>query len=292
MNEQAALHIDRCVENYLRDCRERIPLFLGNHFSLAQTWDLQRHTLVRDIPLGVINALWAIPYLTLRKGLEILEKVGFAWAGQLILKIPSGIRSDYQRKIERLIAGEILEWDLTGRSALPDPLVKSLLQDPAVARLADHNPAVFSEYRVPQVRRLIDKFCEGRALVTDLSGTLFTMFCGWYFFGRSSLSLHEMGTRFARRKAYDEASSGFFLGRGIGNTFYDIFPPGVQERDVQFYLILLGLGFVAATVLFTLLSDPLRQTFDGHRARLNVLIDDLERELLLQLHHKLKRRLL
>lgn len=118
VNDQAALHIDRCVENYLRGCRERVPFFLNHHFSLAQTWDLQKKTLVRDIPLGVVNALWSIPYLTLRKGLEILDKVGFAGAGNLMLRIPSGIRTDYQRKVERLIAGEILQWDLARRTGV------------------------------------------------------------------------------------------------------------------------------------------------------------------------------
>jgi len=273
---QSILQIDRSISAYIRRCRERIPLFVMEHFGFRETWLLQRPSFWWDLMLSPVNSAWAIPYLTLKKITEILDKVGVPWVHAQVLKIPSGIQTRYQKKVELLVCRELLEWE-TGRG-LPEGFSKEL----SGLNVTKSGLSQFS------VRSVVDQFSSARALVSDLSGTLLTFAIGRLVFGDSSLSIGAMATKFAKWKAHDEAASDFFLGAGVGGAFYSIFPPDVNPWDVRLFLALLTVTLALGSMICALLSDPLRKYAHLQERRLNILLDEMEKELLVYSHRNLK----
>ena len=116
--------MDRGIENYVERCRKRIPSFVAENFSLEQAWNLQRPTLWRDLACSPVNAAWAPPHLAVHKAAESAEKVGSSHAG-LAKRLPTGIKTGYQRQIEQRICRDLLEWD---REASPAFLPQGFLR--------------------------------------------------------------------------------------------------------------------------------------------------------------------
>lgn len=286
--QQAAFEVDLCIERYTQRCRSKVDIFCESHFSLDDTWNIQKETFWMDILLAPLNSAWAIPYLSIKKGADILSKFGFVSLNDLALRIPSGIRTGYQHKMEALICEGILEWDLReSPSALPQGLLKDLSQVPSLSSHLIHDPECRSS-----LRKLINEFFSTRAMVIDLSGAVLTLLLGWCAFGNLSGDLHGIANCFARKHAHDDAANHFFLGKSIGSTFYNIFPPRAAENQVFFLTILLGVGLTVGAMALTISSDPLRKLLGLHKARLKVLLNDFEKELLLFSHKKVKKILL
>lgn len=271
---QTISEVDQNIENYIERCRQRIPAFVDTHFSLKETWALQKPTFWLDLVAGIANSLWALAYLTVKKVADTVEKLGNPVLTEFCQKLPSGVKTGYQRKIDTLIREELLE--LKGTEFSDAKLSKYFARDKTTS---------------DKIGKMLEQFSASRALVSDLSGTAITLFFGWYFFGNSSMSLDSMARGFARRRAHDEAASNFFLGKDIGNTFYDIFPPEVRKESVRMYLFLLGAGLTFGAMAFTIFSDPLRKLVGLHRVRLNVLLSELEKELLVLSHKHVKKAL-
>lgn len=286
--QQAAYEVDLCIERYIQRCQAKIDSFCESHFSLEDTWKIQKKTFWMDLILTPLNSAWAIPYLTIKKGADILSKLGFVFLNDLALRIPSGIRTGYQRKMEALICEEILEWDAREHfSPLPQGLLKDLGQVPLLS------PHLINDYDCRNsLKRLINDFFSIRAMVSDLSGAALTLLFGWLTFGNSSIDLHGIACKFAKKHAHDDAANHFFLGKSIGSAFYDIFPPAAAESQVRFLTILLGAALTIGAMTFTVFSDPLRKLTGLHKARLNVLLNDFEKELLFFSHRKVKKALL
>ncbi|HEX4824930.1 MAG TPA: DUF6635 family protein [Candidatus Polarisedimenticolaceae bacterium] len=273
--------MDRCIQAYVTRCRERIPSFVESHFSLEQTWRLQRPTLGRDLLYAPLNSAWALPYLALRKAAEVLEKVGYLRPAQWVKHLPSGVKTGYQIRIERLITEDLLEWDRE-RSTLPQGFLKELTDAPSLrTNLERHASARTGAGTLPE---LIREFSSGRAIVSDLSGTLLTLLLSWLLLGSTSLSLNGIAHGVAKRDAHDRAASHFFLGRKIGSRFYDVFPPAVHESKVWTILVVLFIALTAGALACTILSDPLRKMLGFHRNRLGILLDGVETELIVLAH--------
>jgi hypothetical protein len=285
LRQQAAFEVDLCIERYTQRCQSKIDHFCESHFSLEDTWNIQKKTFWMDLLLAPLNSAWAIPYLSIKKGADILSKFGFVSLNDLALRIPSGIRTGYQRKMEALICAEILEWDLRESPvALPQGLLEDLSKVPSLSPYLIHDPECRGS-----LRRLINDFFSTRAMVCDLSGTVLTLLLGWCTFGNSSIGLHDIANSFAKKRAHDDAVNHFFLGKSIGSTFYNICPPRVDENQVLFLTILLGIGLTIGAMTFTISSDPLRKLLGLHKTRLKVFLNDFEKELLLFSHKKVKK---
>ena len=271
--------VDRGIETYIERCRKRIPSFVSANFSLQQTWELQRPTLWVDLACAPVNAAWALPHLAIRKIAESAEKVGYPQLSRWEKRLPSGITTGYQREIERRICREVLEWDReNSRSALPQGFLKEL----------DSDPSLRQRMETLELERLLHQFSSGRAIVSDLCGTLLTLAMSWTILGSTSLSLTGLAHGVARKSAHDRAASRFFLGKKAGSAFYNVFPPAVSESTTWVVLLLLGAALTAGTMACTILSDPLRKSLGFHHHRLGVLLDDMERELIILAHKRIK----
>jgi hypothetical protein len=127
--------------------------------------------------------------------------------------------------------------------------------------------------------------------VSDLFGTLLTLAMSWLILGSASLSLNSIAHGFARMSAHDRAASKFFLGKKAGSVFYRMFPPAVSESAVWTSFIVLGVCLTVGAMACTILSDPIRKKLGFHRRRLEVLLHDVERELIVLSHRTLRQEL-
>lgn len=278
--------VDHCIRTYITRCRDRIPAFVESHFSLEQTWKLQRPTLWADLACAPLNSAWALPFLALRKAAEVLEKVGYVRPAEWVRHLPSGVKTGYQARIERLICADLMEWDRdNSAAALPQGFLKELEAVPSLKATAFTLEREASRgkpgHTLPDLLR---EFSSGRAIVSDVSGSLLALATNWCIAGNSSMSLRGLAYGVAKKDAHDRAASHFFLGKKIGSHFYDAFPPAVQESRVTMIFALLVVGLTIGAMACTILSDPIRKMLGFHRNRLEVLLDGVETELIVLAH--------
>jgi hypothetical protein len=239
MNDQQTattiLALEECIEQYATDCRRRVDGFVQRHSSLQETIALQKQSLASDLLFHPANALWAIPSLFLKKLIEIPVKLGWRSGADLITLLPPGLKTRYQKEIERLIATELLEWPCTmkDRRACQNGLLERIERHKQVGPM--FKSAILSDEalrELPEIHDLIAAHSASRAMVLDTSATVLTLATGWFVFGDHSLSISEIGEKIAAKRARDRAASKFILGSSLGSAFYSVFPPNPSFWEV------------------------------------------------------------
>ena len=295
MNDQqitsAILGLEECIEQYIAECRSRVDGFVQRHFSLQETITIQKQSLVSDLLCHPVNTLWAIPFLFVKKLIEMPVKLGWRSGSDLIPLLPTGIKTRYQKEIERLIATELLEWP----SAMGDRRAPS---NGLLERVKHHKqlgPLLASEALSDEALRefsdipcLIAEHSSGRALVLDTTATVLTLAAGWLFFGDHSLGISGIGDQIARNRAKDHAASSFMFGSSLGSAFYSVFPPQPSFWQIVGATLIVGLCITAMSLLVGMLSDPCLKRVGFQHTQLNVLIDAVEERLHLQTRKRLK----
>jgi hypothetical protein len=295
MNDQQTaatiLALEECIEQYIVDCRNRVDGFVAGHFSLEETIALQKQSLVSDLLCHPINALWSIPSLFIKKLIEIPVKIGWRSGADLITMLPAGLKTRYQREIERLIATELLEWPgaRNDRQASPNGLRKRIEQHQQLAPLLASGAlpdAALKEWS--NIPHLIAEHAASRALVFDTTATVLTLMAGWLLFGDHSLGISGIGDQIARNRAKDRAASTFMFGTSLGSAFYSVFPPKPSFWQVVGATLTVGLFVTAMSLLVGMLSDPWLKRMGFQHTLLNTLIDAVEDHLHRQLRKRLK----
>lgn len=295
MNDQqiaaTILTLEECIEQYLADCRSRVGRFVEGHFSLQETIALQKQSLVSDLLCHPINALWSIPSLFVKKLIEIPVKVGWRSGAELITMLPTGLKTRYQREIERLIATELLEWPSTINNRQPSPngLLDRIKQHQQVAPLLASGALPHEALKeLSDIPRLIAEHAASRALVFDTTATVLTLTMGWILFGDHSLGISGIGDQIARNRAKDRAASTFMFGSSLGSAFYSVFPPKPSFWQVVGATLTVGLFVTAMSLLVGMLSDPWLKRMGFQHTQLHALIDAVEDHLHRQLRKNLK----
>lgn len=292
----AALYsLETCIDQYIADRHARVDHFVGDHFSVHETFALQKASLAGDFLCYPLNALWAIPQMFLKKAVEVPGKLGWRMGTDLSGRIPSGLKTRYQREMEWLITTELLEWPCvqrdrrSSRNALEDVIA----QHPDAGRLlAGRGVSAGSLADFTNIASIVEGHSSSRTFVSDSAATLLTLGAGWFFFGDHSLGLSGMGDRVARKVARDKAASTFVLGPSLGSTFYSFFPPKPTTSQIVGATVAIGCAITAISLLVGLLSDPCRKWLGLQRLHLHALIDEVEDVLYRQLRKQLKPALL
>ncbi|WII71397.1 hypothetical protein QJS83_13085 [Bdellovibrio sp. 22V] len=274
--------LDECISQYCDERRQAVDTFIERHFSLQESIDLQKKHFLADLLLNPLNALWSIPYLTLKKLIETSDKMGWTKPTPFLEKIPSGFKTRYQKEIENLIYRELLDADKEGA------LWRKLNDSPALQGYLDRNEFMVRDLIQLEVRKEIEKYSSSQTMISDLASSLATLGTGWIFFGDKSLSIGGLGDRIARKFARDKAASNFFLGEKLGKSFYGFFPPQPSRKDIYIATFIVGLGLTVVSLIVTTMSDPLRKRLGLHRKKLLSMIDGLEERLFLQLKKEIK----
>ena len=295
MNDQqtttAIRGVEECIEQYIAECRNRVDGFVQQHFSLQETIALQKQSLVSDLLCHPVNALWAIPSLFLKKLIEIPVKLGWRSGADLIALLPTGLKTRYQKEIERLIATELLDWPCTmgDRRASTNGLLERIKHHKQVGPLLVSGALSDEALReLSDIPHLITEHAAGRALVLDTTATVLTLATGWLFFGDYSLGISGIGDQIAGKRARDNAASKFMLGASLGSAFYSVFPPKPSFWQVVGATLIVGLFVTTMSLLVGMLSDPCLKRVGFQHIQLNMLIDAVEDSLHRQLRTRLK----
>ena len=283
--------IEDGVDRYIAECHARVDGFVERHFSLQETITLQKQSFVSDLLCHPVNTLWAIPYLLLKKVVEVPEKLGWRAGADLVGLLPSGMKTGYQKEIERLIAVELLEWPWGSGAgtAAPHGLAEILKRDRSVVPLQTFGlRAEASLTDVPGITRVIEAHSSSRGLVCDLAATVLTLAMGWALFGDHSLGIAGIGDHIARKAAKDRAASHFLLGAGLGSAFYSVFPPKPSVWQVAWATLCVGFFVTGMSLLAGMLSDPWLKRTGLQQAQLHRLIDAMEDQLHLHVRKQIK----
>jgi len=283
------LAFEECIERYTQERRRRVEAFVQDHFSLRKTLQLQKRSLLRDFLAYPLNAIWSIPYLSFKKGIESLDKIGVSGLTPLLTKIPSGIKTDYQREIERRIETDLLEWSCTKRGENRNAFLAELQSHPLLANLlasgALSHPTFLTD---DDLKQLIEQYSATRAVASDLASSAGTLLLGWLLFKDHSLTITAIGERIARQRAQARAASHFFLGETLGTTWYQLVPPQPQTGDLIIGTVIVGILVMVFCLIVSALSDPFRKVLGLQQKKLHALIDHLEERLHLQVNKTVK----
>lgn len=290
---RSKMALEECITRYIEERRARVNEFSERHFSLKETVELQKKHFLSDLLLNPVNSLWAIPYLTLKKVIETLDKMGWGQFTYFFDKVPSGLKTRYQQDIEWIIATELLEWPHKNGNQYSEKhaLWEEFEKDPAIRQLITSGQISKEHLLSVDLKSELNKFSASRALVSDLAGSGGSLALGWLFFGDGNLGVGGLGERIARKVAQDSASSNFFFGKKMGATFYSIFPPQPNKGQILIATIAVGLLLTAFSLITSVLSDPVRKNLGLQKIKMNSLIDDLEKILILNLHKTVKKDL-
>lgn len=283
--------LEDCIDRYIAECHGRVDGFVARHFSLQETLALQKQSFVSDLLCHPVNTLWAIPYLLLKKVVEVPEKLGWRAGSELVGVLPSGMKTQYQREIERVLTTELLQWPRRGdiRTAVPHGLAEILKQERSLAPLCALGVNVEEWLKdVPDMARVIESHSSSRGLVCDLAATALTLVVGWVFFGDHSLGIAGIGDQIARKAAHDRAASHFVLGASIGSVFYSVFPPKPSFWQVVWATVCVGLVVTCMSLLAGMLSDPALKRAGLQQAQLHRLIDAMGDQLHLHVRKRIK----
>ena len=295
MNDQQTtgviLGLEECIEQYTAECRSRVDGFVQRHFSLQETLALQKQSLVSDLLCHPVNALWAIPFLFVKKLIEMPVKLGWRSGSNLIPLLPTGLKTRYQKEVERLIATELLDWPgaMGGPRASSNGLLERVKRHKQVGPFLASGALSDETLReLSDIPRLIAEHSASRALVLDTTATLLTLAVGWLFFGDHSLGISGIGDQIARHRAKDHAASTFIFGSSLGSAFYSVFPPQPSFWQVVGATLIVGASITATSFLVGLLSDPCLKRVGFQHTQLNVLIDAVEEGLHRQVRKHIK----
>ena len=283
--------LEDCIDRYIAECHSRVDGFVDRHFSLQETLALQKQSFVSDLLCYPVNTLWAIPYLLLKKVVEVPEKLGWRAGADLVGILPSGLKTRYQKDIERLIVTEVLAWPQpreAGATCGPG-LADTIRKERAVAPLFALGREVETALKkLPDITRVLESHSSSRGLVCDMTATLLTVVIGWGLFGDHSLGISGIGDQLAKKAARDRAASHFILGAGLGSTFYSIFPPKPSFWQIAWATLSVGLFVTSMSLLAGLLSDPVLKRAGLQQAQLHALIDAIEDRLHLHIRKQVK----
>lgn len=283
--------LEDCIDRYIAECHAQVDGFVERHFSLQETIALQKQSFVSDLLCHPVNTLWAVPYLLLKKLVEVPEKLGWHAGADLVGRLPSGIKTRYQKEIERLIATELLAWPCAGGAGVtvPHGLGEMLKRDRSVVPLLTSQASVEAElHNLPDIAKVLESHSSSRGLVCDMAATVLTLVMGWLLFGDHSLGIAGIGDQIARKAARDRAVSHFVLGAGLGSAFYSVFPPKPSVWQVVWATLCVGLFVTCMSLVAAMFSDPWLKRTGLQQAQLHRLIDAMEDRLHLHVRKRIK----
>jgi hypothetical protein len=241
------------VAHLIKERKDSLDEFLEFHLTLRECVELQKKHLLVDLALNPVNAFWAIPALSIKKGFEVLDQLGWDNAKTYQQKIPVTIRTHYQKEIERLVAQKVV----------------------GISKIPDRNDENMQAQLVREAQSEITSYSLRQSAITDLTSSALTYLFATWVFKDGSLNAFGLGRKIASLWAKDDAASHFFLGKSLGNAFYSIAPPEPTTWQVVLAtaLTLVGIGVVSTAV--AVVSIPLRRKLGLQKRSLNRLLDSI-----------------
>lgn len=241
------------ARRYVEACRKRIPRFVQRHFTLNGTLALHRAALGGDLWRSPVNTLLAVPAFLVRLIACLARCVRLEAFADRLDRLPLGVLTSVDRRVEALIVSELLALPVIVRGAL-----------------SGHAP----------LSQLLRRYVRTRSAMSELGVNVVLLCTGALVFHRLTPGSLSTGTAMAQMLAEHSAIEAFPLGSWAGEAYYALFPVSWSFPDVA---VGIGatLGVVALLSTFVgILVDPLQTVLGIHRRRLERFVDALERLLL------------
>lgn len=281
---EARLAIEKAIHCYFESRRQKVSEFTERHFSIQETWKLQKSYFFKDLIRYPANSLWTIPYLTLKQSFDSIQKLGLRKFSSFLSLVPTGVKTQYQKQIENFITEELLEISTKPNS---NALIKAI---------EDELPANFHG-EIGKILRIqfhlkekLEKYSTNRQFISDIAGNLSIMGMGWFFFGNHDLSLSAISRKIAQRFAHDKAASSFFFGKNLGHSFYQLFPPQPTKMQIFTATLVISLFVIAISLACHIIMDPIREKLRLQEGNLIDFLNEMENALLLEMSQFYKKQ--
>jgi hypothetical protein len=278
--------IDRAIEIYITERKEKVPGFVQTNFSIAGAFRLNRKALGTDLLKAPANLLWAVPYAGLSAAAALSKWARYAKISELVRKLPAGFDTRVQKEVRWLIYTELLEipFEQKGRKYSHDALLAQIINQKEIADLFTPELAeIHAKSRDPKFREVLEdnllQYARTRNAAAELAGGLLNLSAGAAAFGKMTPGALTVASSVAGVIAQQVAVSNFILGPTLGSLYYGAFPASASMG-----LLVATTGSIMATLgILTsfagIISDPVQAKLGLHQKRLLKLIDCLEKEL-------------
>ncbi|CCG08147.1 DUF6635 family protein [Pararhodospirillum photometricum] len=284
--------VDCAAVRYVAARRERVESFVDATYSWGPSLDLHRHALGWDVARAPLNALLAVPQVSLMASARGLEAVGRHWRpagrlgtrlGRLTLMLPT----DVGREISFRLYRDFLELPFEaggGRVTTRDALAEAVLSEPLLAELAlSAARAVAARGDDPVFRaRLtaaLKAYVGGRAAAADMVSTLACLGAGMAVTHHLTPGTWGLSTALAGMVAQKLAVASFPLGPGVGALWHGVMPAAASGAVLAASAATVMSAAAVVGAFAGVVADPLQRALGLHQRRLHRLVDTLEADL-------------
>lgn len=241
------------ISEYCERCRDQVAPLLEKHYSFRKVWQLQKQHIVYDLWRLPLNCLLAIPYMSLKKTFESLDKLGWSQPLHIIEPWPPGFKTSLQNYFEHKISSEIFKVDT-------------------------------SQVQTTIVRKMLKKYALGQTIVSNFSASISIFVIGWLLLDQSSLGFFGLISHLIDYFALDRSASNFIFGDGLGRAFYGVFSPEISWVDILASLLVVYIFLTIAGFGMTLIYYPLRKHLGFEEKKLHKMINEIEQHLIFESH--------
>ncbi len=288
MDKRAIINsaVEHGIERYIQECRDNIPTFCQDTFSLIGAWDINKKAFGKDILKAPANVVWT-PFYFLGTGIgKGLEKLKLDKASKVFSDLPAGFTTDVELEVQWRIYTQFIKlpYQQNEREFVENRLLEIILEDENLAPIIDHSMESISKLTSDEEGKniLTDRifeYTDSRKAASELSSTLIGTATGYLTSKTLNFGAVGLGQSLAASAAYHSAVSSFALGNTLGAAFYSVVPVSASTGAV-----VLSTGGVAAVLgavsaFAGVIADPIQHKLGLHEKKLNKLVDALELQL-------------
>ncbi len=222
-SDKYANHVQDDLQKYIEARKGMLETVILRHFNFAECIKIQKRHIIKDLFINSFNAVWILPSVTIRRVLEVFEKLGSDHARMLISMMPQTMKTGFQREIEDRLLRELFGIfpdslqrfkiiSKTTNTKLSNDLVRSDVEKES--NLAEKN-----------IRSEVKEYCSKQNGIMDLSASGGTLFIAYFFAGDYTQDILGIGRKAAAMWSKKEAASDFLFGPLLGEAFYSLLPP-------------------------------------------------------------------
>ena len=239
------------IKAYSNACRDRIPGFVQQHFSVRGAWALNTGALGRDLLIAPLNFLLGLPNFLIQLLAALLTLCKARRAGRWLATVHLGMSTSVHTALRNRLMNELL-------AATPGS--------------SEEVQALMAEC----ARQPVTTYINTRNVAADLTvGTLLAI-VGLIWLQQFTPGSFSAGTVFAEYLAREQAIAAFPLGDLVGRAFYTFIPVSVSWPMLIMVILLLMAVLAVLATFAGILHDPIQAATGIHRRRLGRMLDAIE----------------
>jgi hypothetical protein len=239
---------------HIQACRQRIPLFVSNHYAWPGAWRLNRLAWGWDIAIAPLNFLLGFPNFLVKllslllEGLRLRQTAD--WLRHLHLGLPTRIQQHLAMRLQN-----------------------DLLHLPAKNKTSD-NPTL--KLLVAVAEKPTQLYIQTRNIAADITAGTIAAILGLIFFNQFTPGSISAGSMIAKELAREQAISDFLFGETLGALYYTLFPVSPSLSIIVISLLVIMMLIALVSAFSGIIHDPIQAATGIHQRRLNHLLNAIE----------------